>query len=147
MYNKLPVSSLESRAASGDLLACKELVTRSKAGLRRATLAIQRLLAKRIGQETRNILCEFKYSKESIEQYQAMLKPVHIDINNNAQMQSYPCTSGSKQTCKCKAWNWDTCQQCRDEWHAQAQEEHLEEITNPDKRTAQQVFYDEKGLK
>lgn len=43
MYTKLPVSSLETKAARGDEKARSELVSRANAGLRRATLALERL--------------------------------------------------------------------------------------------------------
>lgn len=60
MYHKLVVSSLEFRAQSGDLKACAELVSRAKNGLRRATLAIERLLARKIPQEACDILSELR---------------------------------------------------------------------------------------
>lgn len=42
-YEKLPVSSLEARAAKQDQAALTELQRRSAEGLRRATLALERL--------------------------------------------------------------------------------------------------------
>lgn len=42
-YQKLPVSSLETKSSRGDTAAHDELKARAKAGLRRATLALERL--------------------------------------------------------------------------------------------------------
>jgi hypothetical protein len=43
MYHKLPVSSLESRALNNDPRAIAELHARANNGLRRATLALERI--------------------------------------------------------------------------------------------------------
>lgn len=42
-YTKLPVSSLETKSSRGDTAAHDELKARANAGLRRATLALERL--------------------------------------------------------------------------------------------------------
>lgn len=42
-YNKLPVSALELRVSRGDIFAREELELRANSGMRRATLALERL--------------------------------------------------------------------------------------------------------
>lgn len=66
MYSKLIVSSLESRALNSDQHAIAELVSRSKQGMKRARLAIERLLKLKLPIETRDQLLGYKYSPETI---------------------------------------------------------------------------------
>lgn len=61
--------------------------------MKRARLAIERLLARKIPQEARSKLCEYKYQAETI----ALMKQTTAPINptDNAQSISYPLKSNT----------------------------------------------------